>query len=49
MWIKDMEIWKKVFILNLGIKDIINHRWFDNLDWDYLMKKKLIPIYVPSV
>jgi len=27
----------------------MNHRWFDNLDWDFLLKKKLIPIYIPSI
>jgi len=27
----------------------MNHRWFDQLDWDYLDKKKLIPIYLPTV
>jgi hypothetical protein len=33
----------------VGIKDVMNHRWFDQLDWDFLAKKKLIPIYVPQV
>ena len=32
-----------------GVNDIKKHRWFDGLDWEDLLKKKLKPSYVPTV
>lgn len=38
-----------IVILNPGINDIKRHRWFNKLNWDDLMKKKIKPGYVPIV
>jgi hypothetical protein len=35
--------------MNAGILDVKNHRWFEQLDWEFLEQKRLIPIYVPKI
>ena len=33
----------------VGVKDIKNHRWFNTMNWDNLIKQKIKPFYVPTV
>jgi hypothetical protein len=35
--------------LILGVNDIKNHRWFNNFSWDELSRKKIKPMYIPTV
>ena len=45
-----MAISKMVILtINSGFKDIKNHRWFNSLNWDDLIKKKIKPFYTPKV
>ena len=38
-----------IILCYLGFKDIKNHRWFNSLNWDDLIKKKIKPFYTPKV
>lgn len=45
----ESDVNKRYGNLKRGIQDIKNHRWFEQLDWEFLEQKRLIPIYVPKV
>ena len=36
-------------MFNAGVSDIKKHRWFNSLNWEDLLKKKLKPHYIPTV
>lgn len=33
----------------LGVNDIKNHRWFNEVDWELLSQKKIVAPYKPYV
>lgn len=32
-----------------GGQEVMNHRWFQNIDWDALYRRELKPVFVPSI
>jgi hypothetical protein len=45
----ESDLTKRYGNLKGGVKDIKNHRFFKELNWDKLINKELTPPYVPKV
>ena len=45
----DADLTKRYGNLKNGVKDITEHRFFKNFDWEKLLKKELPPPYIPKV
>ena len=37
------------FFSFIGVNDIKNHRWFNEVDWELLLQKKIVAPYKPYV
>lgn len=40
---------KRFGLLKNGVKDIKGHDWFKNVDYDFILNRKLKPSYIPKV
>ena len=45
----DSDLTKRYGNLKNGVKDITGHRFFKHMDWKKLLKKEIVPPYIPNV
>jgi len=43
------DLTKRYGNLKNGVNDIKEHRFFNNLDWQKLLKKELLASYIPEI
>ena len=44
-----IDITKRYGNLKGGVNDIKKHKWFNSIDWELLLQKKIVPDYKPNI